>query len=101
MNGILGFAEILKQPDLTGEQQQKFIRIIERAGDRMLNIINDIVSISKIESGTMEVSNKESNINEQIEYIYTFFKPEVEAKGMKLSFRNSLPAKEAIFNLFK
>jgi len=39
---------------------------------------------------------KESNINEQIEYIYTFFKSEVEAKGLELSFKNSMPAKEAI-----
>jgi len=96
MNGILGFSELLKNPDLTGDQQQAYIRIIENSGARMLNIINDIVDISKIESGLMKLDMKESNINEQIEYIYTFFKPEVEAKGMTLSFRNSLPAKEAI-----
>jgi len=96
MNGILGFSELLKEPDLTGEQQQNYIRIIEKSGARMLNIINDIVDISKIESGQMKLDIKETNINELIEYIYTFFKPEVEAKGMKLFFRNFLPAKEAI-----
>lgn len=96
MNGILGFAELLKEPDLTGEKQQNYIKIIERSGARMLNIINDIIDISKIESGLMEVSIKDTNINEQIEFIYTFFKPEVEAKGMQLSFKNSLPTKEAI-----
>jgi len=96
MNGILGFAELLKEPDLTGDKQQKYISIIEKSGERMLNIINDIVNISKIESGQMEVNIQESNINEQIEFIYTFFKPEVEAKGMQFSFRNSLPSKEAI-----
>ncbi|MEI6567080.1 MAG: PAS domain S-box protein [Verrucomicrobiota bacterium] len=95
MNGILGFSELLKKPDLTGVEQQKYIRIIEKSGARMLNIINDIVDISKIEAGLMKLEMMESNINEQIEYIYTFFKPEVEAKGMKLSFYNSLPAKEA------
>jgi len=51
----------------------------------MLNIINDIVSISKIESGQMEVNMQLSNINEQIEYIYTFFKPDIEGKGMQFS----------------
>jgi signal transduction histidine kinase len=96
MNGILGFAELLKEPNLTGEEQQKYIQIIERSGDRMLNIINDIISISKIESGQMEVNIQESNINEQIEYIYTFFKPEVEAKGIQFSFKNSLTLKESI-----
>ncbi len=96
MNGILGFASLLKEPNLTGEDQQKYIRIIEKSGKRMLNIINDIVDISKIESGLMDLAIAESNINEQIEYLYAFFKPEVDAKGMHLFFKNSLPAKEAI-----
>jgi len=96
MNGILGFAELLKEPGLTGEEQQKYVGIIEKSGARMLNIINDIIDISKIESGLMKLDIKETNINLQIEYIYTFFKPEVEAKGIKLSYKNALPGKEAI-----
>jgi hypothetical protein len=96
MNGILGFADLLKEPNLTGEEQQKYISVIEKSGARMLNIINDIIDISKIESGLMKTEIQESNINGQIEYIYTFFKPEVEAKGMKLSLRNALPSKEAV-----
>jgi CheY-like chemotaxis protein len=95
MNGILGFAELLREPGLTGDKQQKYIGIIEKSGARMLNIINDIVSISKVESGQMEISISDTNINEQIEYIYTFFKPEAEQKGIQLSFTNSLPTKEA------
>lgn len=96
MNGILGFAQLLKEPKLTGEDQQEYIRIIEQSSARMLNIINDIVDISKIESGQMEISIAESNINQQVEYIHTFFKPEVERKGMRLSYHNGLPAREAL-----
>jgi len=96
MNGILGFAELLKEPMLTGEEQLEYIGIIERSGIRMLNIINDIVDISKVESGQMEVSIKETNINEQIEYLYTFFKPEAHQKGIQFRYKNSLPSKEAI-----
>ena len=79
MNGILGFADLLKNPNLTCEKQQQYIQIIEKSGARMLNIINDIVSISKIEAGLTKVNLSDSNINEQIEYIYTFFKPEIES----------------------
>jgi PAS domain S-box-containing protein len=85
MNGILGFANLLKTPNLSGEEQQDYIKIIERSGLRMLNIINDIISISKIESGLVELSITESNINKQIEYIYTFFKQEIADKDMQLT----------------
>jgi PAS domain S-box-containing protein len=98
MNGILGFSELLKEPNLTGEEQQEYIRIIEKSGARMLNIINDIVDISKIEAGLMLVDQSKSNINEQIETIYSFFKPEVESKGMQLFFKNGLPFNDAILN---
>lgn len=98
MNGILGFAELLKEPDLSGEQLETYIKIIEKSGIRMLNIINDIVDISKIEAGLMKLHISETNINEQIEYIYTFFKPEVESKGLKFTFSNTLLDKEAIIN---
>jgi len=96
MNDILGFAELLKDPELSGEEQLDYIRIIEKSGAHMLKIINDIVDISKIEAGLMKVVIQEFNLNEQIEYIYNFFKPEAEAKGIELIFRNSLSSKVII-----
>jgi len=96
MNGILGFSELLKEPGLTGEKQQEYIRIIEKSGARMLNIINNIVDISKIEANQMNVDIKDCNINEKVEFIYIFFKPQVEEKGMQLIYKNSLPINEAI-----
>ncbi|MEI6436237.1 MAG: PAS domain S-box protein, partial [Bacteroidota bacterium] len=96
MNGILGFSELLKEPKLTGEEQQEYIRIIQKSGKRMLNIIRDLVDISKIEAGQITVVVKESNINEQIEYLFYFFKPEAEKKGIALSIKNFLQSKESI-----
>ncbi|MDO9276624.1 MAG: ATP-binding protein [Lutibacter sp.] len=97
LNGILGFANLLKEPGLHGEQQQKYIRVIEKSSARLLNTINDIVDMSKIHAGLVEVNLKETNINKQVENIYKFFKPEVESKGIQFSFKNSLPKKEAFF----
>ena len=51
MNGILGFTELLKEPNLSEEEQQKYISIIEESGTRMLHIINDIADNSKAEFG--------------------------------------------------
>ncbi len=98
MNGILGFASILKEADLTGEEQQEYLKLMEQSGIRMLNIINDIVDISKIESGLMEVHLKESNINEQIDFIYTFFRPEMDKKRIQFLSKKSLLGKEAVIN---
>lgn len=95
MNGILGFAELLKLPNLTGEQQQEYIRIIEKSGNRMLNIINDIVDISKIEAGLMQLDCKDSNINEQIEYIYSFFALEAKKKGITFLLNSKVPATQS------
>jgi CheY-like chemotaxis protein len=89
---------LLKTPNLSGDEQQLYISVIEKSGERMLNIINDIISISKIESGLMEVRIQESNMNEQIEYVYKFFKPEIEAKGIQFSFKELLSVKEATIN---
>ncbi|MHC1780178.1 MAG: PAS domain S-box protein [Bacteroidales bacterium] len=96
MNGILGFAELLKDPGLSGEEQMDYISIIEKSGIHMLKIINDIVDISKIEAGLMKLVIQEFNLNEQIEYVYNFFKPEAEAKGLKLICINSLSSNDAI-----
>jgi len=98
MNGILGFSELLKAEGLRSDEMQEYISIIESSGARMLNIINDIIDISKIESGQMEIDIRESNINEQLEYIFAFFKPEAEAKGLFLSFKTSLNSKESVIN---
>ncbi|WP_394800886.1 histidine kinase dimerization/phospho-acceptor domain-containing protein [Maribellus maritimus] len=62
---------------MTGEKQQEFIDIIQKSGVRMLNILNDIINISKIESQQIEVLVSNTNINEQVEYIFHFFKLEL------------------------
>jgi len=95
MNGILGFAELLKRPNLTGKEQKQYLSIIETSGARMLNIVNNIVDISKIESGIIEVNNKVTNINEQIEFLSSFFAPEIENKGLRLVYSKTLPNDKA------
>jgi PAS domain S-box-containing protein len=98
MNGILGFTELLREPNLTIDEQQDFINTIQVSGARMLNTINNIVDVSKIESGLMNIDIKETNINEKIEFTYKFFKPEVESKGLQFLFKNGLPSTESIIS---
>ncbi|MFT5249981.1 MAG: PAS domain S-box-containing protein, partial [bacterium] len=85
MNGILGFTELLKEAKLTGEQQQEYIRVIEKSGSRMLNIIDDIVSVSKIESGQMNLSYKKTSIKDEVQLLSDFFKLEAKEKNIELT----------------
>ncbi len=101
MNGILGFADLLKEPKLSGEEQQHYISIIEESGARMLNIINDIISISKIESGQTEVSLSEVNPNDLLQYLYSFFLPEAEKKCLLLYRNTKSSSNEIIINTDK
>ena len=96
MNGILGFAALLKEPHLFENEQREYVEIIEKSGTRMLNIVNNIIDISKIESGLMEVNRTSTNIIELLEYVYTFFKPETDKKRLQLFLKKSLSTAEAI-----
>lgn len=98
MNGILGFASLLKNNDIDIETHKEYVNIIENSGHRMLNIINDIIDISRIESNLMDLHYSDSNINEQIDYIYTFFLPEVEKKGLQFKHQCDLSFQEATYN---
>ncbi|MGQ7870383.1 ATP-binding protein [Sunxiuqinia sp. sy24] len=99
MNGILGFTELLKASKLSEKKRQKYIGIVEESGVRMLSIINDIISISKIESEQVEISISDTNVNKQLEYIYRFFKLEAEKKKLHLSFKTGLSDDEANVNI--
>ena len=96
MNGILGFANLLKEVDLKSEKQQEYITIIEKSGDRMLNIINEIMDISKIESGQMNIFITDVDINKCLEDSYLFFKHEAERKNIELKLTKVLNTNEII-----
>lgn len=96
MNGILGFAELLKKPSLTSSELQEYIQAIQISGDRMLNTINSIVDVSRIESGLMNVDLGETNVNENLEFIYKFFSPECKNKGLKFTFETGLASNASI-----
>ncbi len=101
MNGILGFTQLLKTPKLTGSEQQEYINIIEKSGARMLHTINDIINISRIESGHVEVCISETNINILVKDIFNFFKPEANSKRLNLTYKNALHSNDAIIKTDK
>ncbi len=98
LNTILGFAEMLKEPDLSNDDIKEFVGFIEMGGKRMLSIINDLIDISKIEAGLTEISNSSYNLNEQIDDLYGFFKPEADHKNITLFVNKGLPDSDSVIN---
>ncbi|WP_372751425.1 PAS domain S-box protein [Labilibaculum sp.] len=101
MNSIIGFSELLSNSNLTLVKKEKYLGVIIKSGKRMLNIIDDIMDISKIEAGLMTLELEKININEQIDYLYDIFNSEVEAKGIAFSFKKGLLEKEIVIRTDK
>jgi PAS domain S-box-containing protein len=96
MNGILGFTGLLKEPNLSGNEQQSYIQIIEESGARMLNLMDNIIDISRIESGEIKITITDYAIKEKFEHLFDFFKVEAEHKGLKLILKHTVPSNESV-----
>ena len=96
MNGILGFAQLLKVSHLTGEEQSEYIDLIQQSGERMLNLINNLINISRIEAGETMLQISETPVNDLLRDLNAFFKPEIEKKGLRLNCITTLPDSESV-----
>ncbi|MBN1881701.1 MAG: PAS domain S-box protein [Deltaproteobacteria bacterium] len=83
MNGILGFTELLLEEDLT-ESQKESLTIIQESGETLLLLINDILDLSKIESGKMELFPEEFDPFEFLEQVLFIMRPRAMKKGVGL-----------------
>ena len=83
MNGVIGMNELLLQTALTGEQRA-YAEQVEQSGEHMLTIINDILDISKIETGHLQLEIAEFDLHELIERACVPAGLDAQAKGVQL-----------------
>ncbi len=81
MNGIIGFSDILSEENLTPEQKE-YVDIIKFSGRNLLRLINDILDISKIEAGKIDIEMMDCTLDEIIHSIESMMRPEAEEKGL-------------------
>ncbi len=84
MNGILGFIELLQEPELKEDKKADFLNIVYKSGQRLLNTINNIIEISRIDARQVELEKSKFCVIELLKDLTEFFTPEAEAKGLKL-----------------
>ncbi len=80
MNGIIGFSEMFLKPNLTEEKRTYFANIIINSSKQLLTIVNDILDISKLESNALEISKSEVVINDLINELFAFYRPQANNK---------------------
>jgi PAS domain S-box-containing protein len=109
MNAILGMAELLGETDLT-TTQKKYVGIFKRAGRTLLEIINDILDIAKLESGEIVLEQEALSLRDLIQDVVELMKMKAFAKGLRFEIDiaanvpdgvvgDSLRLKEVLLNL--
>ncbi len=84
MNAIVGFTDILLE-DETDPQKAEYLEIIKSSGNLLLDLINDILDLSKIEAGKYELNKTLFSFRETIESIKNIFTPSMEKKNLSFS----------------
>ncbi|MET1258197.1 ATP-binding protein [Flagellimonas sp. DF-77] len=74
LNAILGFAELLEDRNLEEEDESKCLENIKSSGNRLLNIVSDILEISKLEANQQQLKYATHNLNSIVEQLYEQFK---------------------------
>ncbi|HEX3037319.1 MAG TPA: response regulator [Thermodesulfobacteriota bacterium] len=83
MNAIMGMADLLWDTQLTPEQRE-YVRTFRRAGDRLLNLINDILDLSKVEVDRLDLENIDFDLNDVTEEMVETMSVRAHKKGLEL-----------------
>jgi len=84
MNAVLGMASVLLQGELVGEQRAH-VETIQRSGEALLALINDVLDLSKIEAGKIELEHEEFGLAELIDAVLELTGARASAKGLRLA----------------
>ncbi|MEG3639051.1 HAMP domain-containing sensor histidine kinase [Magnetococcus sp. PR-3] len=85
MNAIIGMSELLDHTDLSGEQKH-YVTVFQRAGENLLDLINDILDLSKVEAGQFDLDTAPFDLHELVQGVAEIFEPRAKTKDVALSY---------------
>ncbi len=91
LNGVLGMTQALEQRDLDPETRA-MVATIRESGASLMAILNDVLDLSKIEAGRLEVSAVDANVLNTVAQIHTLFTPSADEKNVRLVLSSNVPA---------
>ncbi|HTQ40120.1 MAG TPA: HAMP domain-containing sensor histidine kinase [Pirellulales bacterium] len=84
LNSIIGFSEVLDSIKSLDDKQRRYVQNIQKSGRVLLDMINDILDLAKIESGKMEIRLSDFRIDNVVQAQCDFFRPQTERKNIDL-----------------
>jgi signal transduction histidine kinase len=84
MNGVIGMTELALSTELTSEQR-RYLDTVRMSADALLQLINDILDLSKIEAGKMTLDHSPFRLREHVALAMTLLTPKAEQKGLQLA----------------
>lgn len=92
MNGILGMAQLLQMPDLNEVQRQNYSKVILNSGESLLNVIDDILDLAKVESGKIVLESIAFSPEQLLEEMKTLFTSAANKKSLQINVKWFGPA---------
>ena len=89
LNGVLGYVQILQRDRSLNAQQRKSLDSISNCGEHLLQLINDVLYLSKIEAGKLEITEEAIDLSKLIDGVRDIVKPKAESKGLEFFLRTS------------
>jgi signal transduction histidine kinase len=84
LNSILGFSDVLLSANQLTDKQQRWLGNIKSSGEKLLNLINDILDLAKIEAGKMRVRLEDFSVHDVCEGVLNMFRPMAEKKNIDM-----------------
>jgi len=97
LNGILGYAQILKRDERLTESQHAGVDIIERSGEHLLTLITDLLDLSKIEAGKLQVQTTEFDLREFLHGLSDITRIRAEQKGIAFTYESLSPLPTLVY----
>ncbi len=89
LNAILGFSQLMSQDKTISKEHQNTFAIINRAGEHLLNLINDILEMSKIEAGRTSLNITEFDLHKLLDNLQEMLRFRASSKGLQLTFHQT------------